>query len=257
MTNLITISPGFAFSYSGNENNVVHIPEESLPITIEDGSIYGIQGPNGSGKTTLMNLLNGFLRPTQGTITYNGNNSFIISNKSYIENGTVLKVANFNTGIRRLFQVPILSDDLSILESVLLVKREKRSESFMNYLNPVEMYLRLTGKETESEKAISLLKEFDFDDPNISTATLSYGQRRIITLLQMLFSEATLLLLDEPFANIHDDNVKKMKNHLKLFIKGFNRSIIIIEHNNNNIKDFVDILWTLSDKNIIVSESRC
>jgi len=257
MTKLITLSPGFSFSYSGKDNYIIQVPDESAPIVIEYGKIYGIQGPNGSGKTTLLNLLNGFLCPTQGYITYYNNKPYSISKKSFKENVTVLKVANFIDGVRRLFQVPVLSDDISVLDSVLLSKRNKRDERFVNFLNPRNLFLRLINKakESDTEKAITMLKELDFNDPNTSNATLSYGQRRMITVLQMLFSDATLLLMDEPFANIHDDDVKKIKAHLKSYVSGFNRSIIIIEHNNNNIKDIVDIIWTLSDKNIVIKEN--
>ncbi|PKP35422.1 MAG: hypothetical protein CVU00_02380 [Bacteroidetes bacterium HGW-Bacteroidetes-17] len=257
MKEIITLSPGFSFSYSGRENYIIQIPKESEPMTIEYGKIYGIQGPNGSGKTTLLNVLNGFLRPTEGYITYYNTKTFNISKRSFKENVTVIKVANFLDGVRRLFQVPILADDISVLDSMLLVKRNKLDERFWNSFNPQKLILRLINraKESDTEEAKALLKEFNFNDPSVSNSTLSYGQRRLITVLQMIFSDATLLLMDEPFANIHDDYVKKIKILLKLYIKGRNRSIVIIEHDNNNMKDFVDIIWTLIDTNITVKEN--
>ena len=43
-----------------------------VDLTVGEGEIVGLIGPNGAGKTTCFNLLSGFLRPTAGTISFDG-----------------------------------------------------------------------------------------------------------------------------------------------------------------------------------------
>ena len=45
---------------------------EDLSFTVGDGQIYGLLGPNGAGKSTVMNILAGYLAPTDGTVTVCG-----------------------------------------------------------------------------------------------------------------------------------------------------------------------------------------
>ncbi len=45
---------------------------KDISFTVEDGEIVGFLGPNGAGKSTTMNMITGFIEPTEGTITING-----------------------------------------------------------------------------------------------------------------------------------------------------------------------------------------
>jgi branched-chain amino acid transport system ATP-binding protein len=45
-----------------------------VDMSVDEGQIVGLIGPNGSGKTTLINLISGFLRPTSGSIVFDGEN---------------------------------------------------------------------------------------------------------------------------------------------------------------------------------------
>jgi ABC-2 type transport system ATP-binding protein len=45
---------------------------DDINFTVEDGNIYGFLGPNGAGKTTTMNIMTGYLTPTEGEVIING-----------------------------------------------------------------------------------------------------------------------------------------------------------------------------------------
>ena len=49
-----------------------HVAVDDLNLTIEPGRIYGFLGPNGAGKSTTMNMITGYLGPTEGIIKING-----------------------------------------------------------------------------------------------------------------------------------------------------------------------------------------
>src|SRR6266849_8725292 len=80
-----------------------------VDLAVEEGEIVGLIGPNGAGKTTYFNLMSGFLPPTAGTITFDG------------ENITGLKPHHIVArGLVRTFQLTTLFQDMTVLENVLL-----------------------------------------------------------------------------------------------------------------------------------------
>ena len=49
-----------------------HVAVDHLSFTVEEGHIYGFLGPNGAGKSTTMNMITGYIGPTEGSIMING-----------------------------------------------------------------------------------------------------------------------------------------------------------------------------------------
>ena len=49
-----------------------HVAVDHLSFRLEPGKIYGFLGPNGAGKSTTMNMMTGYIGPTEGTILING-----------------------------------------------------------------------------------------------------------------------------------------------------------------------------------------
>ena len=76
-------------------------------LQLPAGSIHGVIGPNGAGKTTLFNVLSGFLRPTRGTITFQGTD---------ISGVPAWKVSRL--GIARTFQNIRLFGDVPVIDNV-------------------------------------------------------------------------------------------------------------------------------------------
>ena len=80
-------------------------------------TIHGVIGPNGAGKTTLFHLLSGFLRPTSGTIAFEGRD---------ITGSAAFKVSRL--GIGRTFQNIRLFGELSVLDNVkIALQRQSRA----------------------------------------------------------------------------------------------------------------------------------
>ena len=49
-----------------------HLAVDHLTFQVESGKIYGFLGPNGAGKSTTMNMMTGYIAPTEGTVRING-----------------------------------------------------------------------------------------------------------------------------------------------------------------------------------------
>ena len=56
-----------------------HIAVDHLSFTVEEGHIYGFLGPNGAGKSTTMNMITGYIGPTEGSIIINGHDMYWLS----------------------------------------------------------------------------------------------------------------------------------------------------------------------------------
>ncbi|MBN1639573.1 MAG: ATP-binding cassette domain-containing protein [Ignavibacteriales bacterium] len=256
----IKIEPGFSFAYS--EKMLFSIPNNRPPLLVECGKIYGIYGPNGSGKTTLLNILSGFLCPTSGKIIYynegNNNKEEYLAKDTFQERYSPVKIANIGNGIRRIYQVPALADELTLLEAIIIVRRLPKIESFLNFFNPINFIKRLLYSNNRAkfdiQEAIELLSEFGFKNHYENVGNLSYGERRILTNLQMLYSRANILFLDEPFANIHLNVLQQLKRKFISYINEIdeNRSIILVEHRSENLNNFANNFWHLINGKIVL-----
>lgn len=153
---------------------------KDVSFTVPSGQWLGIIGPNGAGKSTLFNLLGGQLRPTEGSITFDGSDITRMTSHQ-----------RFHTGIGRSFQITSLFEGLSVVDHMLLALRRKGRRS---------IFRSAFGDKELVNEANEVLKAWDLD--GVSSTTLpdemSYGEQRRLELALAIASEPKLLLLDEP-----------------------------------------------------------
>src|SRR5262245_10188010 len=80
-----------------------------LTFTVHEGELVSLIGPNGAGKTTAFNAISGFIRPSDGSVSYRG--QLLTGLKPY-------RIASF--GIVRTFQRTSLFENSSVLQNVLI-----------------------------------------------------------------------------------------------------------------------------------------
>src|ERR1043165_6059134 len=91
-----------------------------VDLEVEAGNVHGLIGPNGAGKTTFLNLISGHIRPTGGTINFDGRNL-----------GAMPPDLRAAGGIRRTFQNLRLFREMTALENVMVgLHANTRSEVF-------------------------------------------------------------------------------------------------------------------------------
>jgi len=228
---ILKISNDFSFGYGIN-----NLFSSKTDILFEKGKIYGIYGSNGTGKSSLLNILNAFIVPSSGIIEYNFSNG----NYSFGKNLNKNTANIISNNIRRCFQTPLLVDELNILDNIIIGKRKHNSEKFINSFHYT--------KENKNEYINNLLEILKIN-PNDTADKLSYGQRRIITNLQILNTSPELILLDEPFSGLHSDAIQLFKNeYLKKVLSG--ATIILVEHLLTNLKDFADDYLIIKNKEL-------
>ena len=90
-------------------------------LKIKKGSITGIIGPNGSGKTTLFNLIAGNLKPSNGSVSFQGEDITAIPSYEL-----------FSKGLLRTFQIAHEFTNLTVLENLMMVPGNQSGEDLIN-----------------------------------------------------------------------------------------------------------------------------
>lgn len=194
ITNSITVKD-LSFSY---EKECVL---DKINFNVKKNDFLTIIGPNGGGKTSLLKLLLGINPLQKGEIKIN--DKFYTSETSNI--GYVPQITNVN-----------INFPISVLEIVLMGQNSLKK--------------RLFGyKNDEKTKAIEALKKVgmhNFKDKKI--LNLSGGERQRVLIARALFSNPSILFLDEPTSNIDIKGCEEIYNTLKELNK--NMTILVVSH---------------------------
>ncbi len=198
---------------------------DGLSFDVKPGEVVGLLGPNGAGKTTAFYMAIGLIHPDTGEVFFKGHDATALP---------VHKRAQLGMGY--LAQEPSVFRALTVEENILCVLETLPLSS-----------------EQKKERLKTLLHELHLDKlAKAKAGSLSGGERRRLEITRALVTEPSLLLLDEPFANIDPlavADVKKMIRHLKN--KGI--SILITDHNAREIFSIVDRSYLIREGKILIS----
>lgn len=187
-------------------------------LNIKNKEVVGLIGPNGAGKTTVFNMLTGVYKPTEGTISYLGEE--IQGLKPY----TITKKK-----MARTFQNIRLFSELTVLDNVKISFNYDVKSSI---LDSVLRTPKFRKEEIEiEEKAIELLKVFSLDSKKYDYAkNLSYGEQRKLEIVRALAAKPSLLLLDEPAAGMNPQETAELMKLINWIKEEYHISVLLIEH---------------------------
>ncbi|MDP3426033.1 MAG: ATP-binding cassette domain-containing protein, partial [Humidesulfovibrio sp.] len=143
---------------------------------VEQGQILALIGPNGAGKTTLFNCVNGFYKPTMGTVSFKGQTI------SGLQPHVVCK-----RGMARTFQVVKPLQRMSVLDNVVasaFLRTKTRAEALDLALETLEF----TGL---------------IEDKDMISKGLPLGMRKRLEIARALATKPEMILLDESFAGLN------------------------------------------------------
>jgi branched-chain amino acid transport system permease protein len=183
---------------------------DGCSFVVPEGSITGLIGPNGSGKTTVFNLIDNTIRPDAGTITLAGKR---------IERLPSWERAH--RGIGRTFQTTRLFGEMTVLENVVSAQRSFTWRGLGR--------VAVSGREaTAAEDLLDFVGMRAFRDQKAHA--LSYGQRKLVELAQVLMLDPKLILLDEPAGGINPVLIERM-GELFRTLNSYGKTLLIVEHN--------------------------
>jgi len=175
-----------------------------VSFAMQTGEVVGLLGPNGAGKTTVFYMIAGFLKPTGGSVRFNG---------KPIDGMPMYKRAIL--GISYLPQEPSIFRRMTVEQNIIAVLEARSS---------------LSSRERKA-KAQSLLEEFGIVHVAKQPAyTLSGGERRRTEIARALAIEPKFLLLDEPFTGVDPIAIRDIKSIIRsLSEKGI--GVLLTDHN--------------------------
>ena len=172
---------------------------DNINFTINDGEIIGLLGPNGAGKSTTMNMITGYIEPTEGTIVIDGYDISKKPRKAKREIGYMPEC------------VPLYTD--------MTVKE------FVTYMAEIKKVDRKTRK----EKIEKIIEETGLKDVEKKlTRNLSRGYKQRVSMAGALVGEPKILILDEPTVGLDPKQITEIRNLIKEL--GKTHTVILSSH---------------------------
>lgn len=203
-------------------------------LEIYPGEILAIIGPNGAGKTTMLNIINGFYKPDEGRIFFEGKKRSKNMKPDYIA----------AQGIARTFQNLALFRGMSALGNIMMGRTMKMRASLFSQA----LYWGFSQKEEiEHRKAVEHIIDF-LQIQNIRrtpASTLPYGLQKRVELGRALAAEPKLLLLDEPMAGMNLEEKEDIARYVLDANEELGYTIALIEHDMGVVMDICDRIAVL------------
>jgi len=202
---------------------------KGISLEIKQNEIHVLMGPNGSGKTTLFNVLSGFLKPTEGSVTFREDDiTHLIPSK------------RAQLGVGRVFQHFGIFREMT-LEDNVRVALEAMPKELRNDMGTMEETVRAT---LEMATLLSHAKQ--------KAGSLSGGQMRLLEIARTLKSGKELFLLDEPTAGVSPKMTHQVADIIGA-LKKEKKTVLIIEHDLPFIAQICDRVVVLDVGQVVLS----
>lgn len=202
-----------------------------ITLKIEDGKFTAIAGPSGSGKTTLLNIIGCLDIPTKGDVLINGTSITTLSTKQKAEfrkNELGFVFQTFNL-------IPVLTAYENVEMPLILVNMPA---------------------EEKKERVISILEEVGLSEfINRKSNEMSGGQQQRVAIARALVKKPSMVLADEPTANLDSMNAKEILSLMKELNKKKKTTFVFSTHD-PLVMEFAERIIYLRDGKIASDKKK-
>ncbi len=199
-----------------------------VSVSIEEGDFLGIIGHTGSGKSTFVQLLNGLLKPTEGTILLDGNDIW--------ENPKEIRRVRFEVGM--VFQYP---------EHQLFEETVYKDIAF----GPKNMGLseeEICHRVHHAAKIVDLKPELLDKSP----FELSGGEKRRAAIAGVMAMQPRVLILDEPTAGLDPRGRDQLLSRIRAYKEEHNTTVLLVSHSMEDIARVADHVLVLGSGEVVM-----
>ncbi len=214
-------SPGTAYE---------KIALDDVSLTLGKGEIVGLAGHTGSGKSTMIQLLNGLLKPTGGTVTFEGKD---IHAKGY--SGNYLR-----SRVGMVFQYP---------EHQMICDTVWEDVAF----GPGKQGLTEAACKTRVEEAlrfVNLPEKYYTASP----LQLSGGQKRRVAIAGVLAMQPEYIILDEPAAGLDAEGKREIFDRIRQMSREQGIGVLLVSHSMEDLAEYADRIIVLDDGKKILDD---
>lgn len=207
----------------GSGDNAVHALD-GVDLSVEKGEFVAIVGTSGSGKSTLLHMLGGLDRPTEGTVTVDGQEIFALKEEAL----TIFRRRKIGFVFQAFNLVPVLN----VYENIVL---------------PIELDGGKINKAFVGQivQTLGLEKKLD-----ALPSQLSGGQQQRVAIARALAAAPAIILADEPTGNLDSKTSQDVLSLLKVTSRKFAQTIVMITHN-EEIAQLADRIIRIEDGRIV------
>ncbi len=204
----------------GSGDNAVHALD-GVDLRVEKGEFVAIVGTSGSGKSTLLHMLGGLDRPTEGTVTVDGQEIFALKEEAL----TIFRRRKIGFVFQSYNLVPVLN----VYENIVL---------------PIELDGGKINKAFVGQivQTLGLEKKLD-----ALPGQLSGGQQQRVAIAR---APPAIILADEPTGNLDSKTSQDVLSLLKVTSQKFAQTIVMITHN-EEIAQLADRIIRIEDGRIV------
>lgn len=201
---------------------------DRVTFDAQRGHITSVIGPNGAGKSSLFNLVSGALRPSSGSVTFEG--------RDVTGHRPERMLA---AGLARSFQITNLFFELPVRENLRLAAQVL--EGGRGALRPI------AKSRVAQQRVDELIEQFSLAPKADEIAGyLSHGEQRRLEIAVALAARPRMLLLDEPTQGMSHADTQETEALIRA-LAGDDLSILLVEHD-------VDLVMNLSDHIVVMHQ---
>lgn len=201
-----------------------NIAVDHLNFHVQKGQIYGFLGPNGAGKSTTMNMMTGYLAPTEGQILINGYD-------------VAEEPMEARKCIGYLPEIPPLYPDMTVLEYLRFAAELKQVPK--------------NERSTEIERVMDETRIKDMENRLIRHLSKGYKQR--VGLAQALLGDPEVLILDEPMVGLDPKQIIEIRELIRGL--GQKHTVILSSHILSEISSICDHVLIISNGKLVASDT--
>ncbi len=213
------------------------VAAKDINIDVTAGEVIGIIGANGAGKTTFVNMVTGYLKPSHGTIKFEGRDI----------TGKPPRLVT-QAGISRSFQVSQVFTSMTVYDNLLTALAIADSRG-LNALKPIKR----PDLERHCEETLARYQITDYRDSEAST--LPQGVRKLLDIAMAMVSKPRVLLLDEPTSGVSAEEKFSIMDIIMNALKADQVTVLFIEHDMEIVERYVSRVIAFYQGEIICDES--
>lgn len=201
-----------------------HVAVNHLSFRVEKGQIYGFLGPNGAGKSTTMNMITGYLAPTEGTVTIDG--------KDILKDAEEAKKR-----IGYLPELPPLYMEMTVEEYLLFAAQLKK--------------IPKAQQKEQMDYVMEMTQITDMRKRLIRNLSKGYKQR--VGLAQAILGNPEVIILDEPSVGLDPKQIIEMRDLIRRL--GEEHTIILSSHILSEVSAVCDHVMIIAKGQLVASDS--